>query len=186
MEAFGKADSLPYPPSYIRYLAEYHGSRDYFECHEIMEEHWKEQAGSRHESCWLALIRIAVASYHARRGNWTGALKLLAKTAETIESARMDELGLDGASLKALLSQTVRDWADERGRRFRDLELPIADPSLLRECRRVCAEEGWTWQPPPGEVPPEVVNRHLTRDRSGVVDARLQAALRKREGREND
>lgn len=30
-----------YPEAYIEYLAEFHGSRDYFECHELLEEHWK-------------------------------------------------------------------------------------------------------------------------------------------------
>ncbi|WP_276351470.1 DUF309 domain-containing protein [Cohnella caldifontis] len=180
------AQSVPYPQSYLRYLAEYHGSRDYFECHEIMEEYWKEQTGSRYEGSWLVLIRVAVASYHARRGNWAGARKMIAKAADEIEPARMNELGLDGGRLAEMLRRAAREWAEGDSRTFRDLELPIADPALLRECRRICSENGWSWQPPVQDVPSEIVNRHLTRDRSGVVEARRQAAYRKKKGREKD
>ena len=31
-----------YPEAYTDYLCYFHGARDYFECHEVMEEYWKE------------------------------------------------------------------------------------------------------------------------------------------------
>lgn len=32
-----------YPAEYLEYLVYFHADRDYFECHEILEEYWKEQ-----------------------------------------------------------------------------------------------------------------------------------------------
>lgn len=31
-----------YPTAYIKYLFHFHTDRDYFECHELLEEHWKQ------------------------------------------------------------------------------------------------------------------------------------------------
>lgn len=31
-----------YPEAYVAFLHEFHTTRDYFECHEILEEYWKE------------------------------------------------------------------------------------------------------------------------------------------------
>ena len=33
---------MVYPEAYIEYLMYFHGNRDYFECHEVLEEYWKE------------------------------------------------------------------------------------------------------------------------------------------------
>lgn len=168
-----------YPQAYYHYLATYYGSRDYFECHDIMEEYWKEQPNARHTGCWLVFIRIAVACYHARRGNWAGARKMMAKAAAETDPASMTELGMDGPALAGLLASTSREWERESAV-YRDLPLPIADPALERESRQVCAANGWTWDMPLHLVADDIVNRHLTRDRTPVVEARRQSAERKR------
>lgn len=169
-----------YPRAYIDFLAEFHGSRDFFECHEIMEEFWKEEAGSAFERCWLALIRISVACYHARRGNWSGARKMLAKAMAETDAARMEQLGMDGGKLKALLAALSEEWEGSKEPVYRDPDLPIRDPLLLRAAVQACESKGWAWTTPSEKAAPEVVNRHLTRDRSGVVEARRLAAESKR------
>lgn len=52
-----------YPKAYIEYLVHFHSDRDYFECHEILEEHWKQDGRNKG---WLVLIQTAVAFYHYR------------------------------------------------------------------------------------------------------------------------
>lgn len=50
-----------YPQAYIEYLEYYHGARDYFECHEVLEEYWKENPSSPLSAAWVGLIQLAVA-----------------------------------------------------------------------------------------------------------------------------
>jgi len=167
-----------YPDAYVAYLAEYYGSRDYFECHEIMEEYWKENPESEFTSCWLVLIRLSVSLYHARRGNWKGAVKLIDKAAREADSRLFDRLGIDGSSLSERLRQLAGDWKDP-GAVYEDIELPITDESLLRAARRRCAELGYAWGIHGLDAGDEVIHRHLTRDRSDVVAARAESAERK-------
>lgn len=171
------------PDALLLYLAAYHGSRDFFECHEIMEEYWKQQAGTRHESCWLALIRIAVACYHMRRGNRSGACKMMEKALQELNPALIKELGLDGRRLADRMREALRRWNAEAKPIYEDLDLPISDPHLMREAERVCREHGWVWGTPSDQIDPAVIHRHLTRDRSGVIEARLKAAEQKRRER---
>ncbi|WP_123040692.1 DUF309 domain-containing protein [Cohnella candidum] len=175
-----------YPESYLAYLAEYYGSRDFFECHEIMEEYWKEQTGSRYEGCWLVFIRIAVACYHARRGNWAGARKMMAKAAAEADPVRMEELGMNGAELKERLRKTASAWNAEQPPSYTDFEFPIADPWLLQLSQQACLEQGWEWGTPLDRLGPDIVNRHLTRDRTHVVEARRLSAERKRQAKEKE
>ncbi|MFB9275146.1 DUF309 domain-containing protein [Cohnella cellulosilytica] len=167
-----------YPQAYIDYLAEYYGSRDYFECHEIMEEYWKEDELPEFRTCWLVLIRIAVCQYHSRRGNWSGAVKLMGKAAAEAEPALFDRLGVDGGELAELLGRTAQDWSGP-GAAYRDLDLPIRDKRLLDAVRRRCAELGYTWALPGLHAGEDVIHRHLTRDREEVVAARAESARRK-------
>ncbi|WP_168735866.1 DUF309 domain-containing protein [Cohnella fermenti] len=173
-----------YPEPLIDYLAEYYGSRDFFECHEIMEHYWKEEKGSPLEGSWLVLIRIAVLQYHARRGNRAGAAKLLRKAVREIDPARMDEIGFDGARLKAELEALERRWNREDDIAYAELELPIRSPSLLRLAQERCAAQGWTWGTPLERLNDGIVNRHLLRDRTEVIEERENAARSKAELRD--
>ncbi|MBX9686029.1 MAG: DUF309 domain-containing protein [Candidatus Obscuribacterales bacterium] len=52
--------------------------REFFECHEVLEEVWKQQNGAD-KQVTQGIIQIAVAYYHYLRANRNGALKLLQK-----------------------------------------------------------------------------------------------------------
>ncbi|WP_239614331.1 DUF309 domain-containing protein [Cohnella mopanensis] len=166
---------ITYPIEYIRYLAEYNGSRDYFECHEIMEEYWKENPDSEYVTCWLVLIRISVCLYHARRGNWTGAIKLMGKAAGEASAEQFDRLGMDGKELVAKLRQAAKRWT-EPDVTYEDIELPIRDESLRETAQRLCRKLGYKWGTPGLEAGDEIIHRHLTRDRSEVTQARAESA----------
>ena len=75
---------MGYPKAYILYLVHFHGDRDYFECHEILEEHWKEMDPKDRMSHWVGLIQIAVAVYHERRENRQGAIRTLTKATNNL------------------------------------------------------------------------------------------------------
>ncbi|MFD0670292.1 DUF309 domain-containing protein [Cohnella sp. GCM10027633] len=169
----------PYPDEYIQYLAEYYGSRDYFECHEIMEEYWKEHPESPLLGCWLVLIRIAVAQYHARRGNRAGALKLMGKAAQETDATLFDRLGIDGTELKALLERKRAEWEDRESIAYEDLDLPITDDALLEAARQRSASCGYPWGIGGQDAGVSVVDRHKLRDRGDVIAARESSAKRK-------
>ncbi|RED60331.1 DUF309 domain-containing protein [Cohnella lupini] len=168
----------PYPDAYIHYLAEYNGSRDYFECHEIMEEYWKEHPDSDFTTCWLVLIRISVCLYHARRGNWKGAAKLMGKAATEADASQFDRLGLDGERLAEQIRAATREWNSPNAS-YADIELPITDALLLEAAKARCSELGYAWGIHGLEAGDEVIHRHKTRDRSDVVLARAESAKRK-------
>jgi len=173
---------FPIPEPFLLYLAEYHGTRDYFECHEIMEAYWKQKKEAAYEGSWLVLIRIAVMQYHARRDNARGARKLLAKAAEEIEPQRMDELGLDGRRLKQMLDRRMAAWTDDGRVVYDDFDLPIADDALLEAAVRKTEALGASWRAPGALAADDIVHRHLTRDRTEVLEAR-KASLEYRGGR---
>lgn len=167
-----------YPEEYIHYLAEYNGSRDYFECHEIMEEYWKEHPRSEYKACWLVLIRISVCLYHARRGNWSGAIKLMGKAVIEADAEQFDKLGLDGAELVRRITEALEGWSSKEAV-YEDIKLPIIDNQLLEAAQQKCLELGYTWGIRGVEAGDLVIHRHQTRDRSNVVSARVESAKRK-------
>ena len=47
-----------YSQAYIDYLVHFHGDRDYFECHELLEEHWKKTKEDTAILFGLALFKL--------------------------------------------------------------------------------------------------------------------------------
>ncbi len=77
-----------YPKAYVAFLHEFHTTRDYFECHEILEEFWKEDPPDQRKKYWVGLIQLAVALYHQRRGNGKGAKRLISNSLHILDSDR--------------------------------------------------------------------------------------------------
>jgi hypothetical protein len=172
--------SHSYPEAYIRFLAEYHGTRDYFECHEILEEHWKKHADDPLAELWHGLIQIAVGQYHLRRGNREGARKMLRSAWDRLPEPLLNEAGLDGAMLRAWLDEAASLLERGEGIPYTGWVLPIRDQELLAACKERCAADGLEWC---GSIRPEMdlIHRHLTRDRTEVVQAR-EDSLRMKSG----
>jgi hypothetical protein len=53
-------------------------NREFFECHEVLEEEWTPETGAR-RLFLQSLIHMAVGLYHAERGNHAGAIRQLRK-----------------------------------------------------------------------------------------------------------
>lgn len=52
--------------------------KDYFECHEILEEAWKEQYKDLNkENIYIILLQYSVIQFHLNNDNYIGAKKLL-------------------------------------------------------------------------------------------------------------
>lgn len=168
-----------YPSSYVDYLVHFHSDRDYFECHELLEEYWKSLPQEGKTSTWVGLIQIAVAQYHHRRNNFTGAQKMLDSAIRILAAEeRMEELlGLEKPTLMQLLNERQEMLVQKAS--YVSFNLPIVDAALLDRCQQLCAERALPFGTPSNLSDDSICHKHLRRDRSDVVAARSQELARK-------
>ncbi|MEH7416036.1 DUF309 domain-containing protein [Neobacillus drentensis] len=170
-----------YPKEYIQFLAHFHGDRDYFECHEILEEYWKKHDVKNKNSIWVGLILLAVSTYHHRRKNFNGAKRTLEK-AITIFKTQSDlviKLGLDLQLLHNILLERLSLINNQQ--RYISFNLPIGDQGLLNLGKRYCQQDGYVWGMESDLSNDQLIHRHSLRDRKSVIDERNQS-LKLRKG----
>lgn len=168
-----------YPEPYLDYLIHFHGTRDYFECHEIMEEHWIE---TERNIKWLTLIQLAVAVYHERQQNRKGSNRLYRKVLHHISQSPgiLDALGLDEKKTIELVEERIQRNLDEQP--FENFNLPMIDSNLENACIEKCEKLQIKWLS--SELDEDLIFRHRLRDRSDVIEAREQAKLEKEKQRD--
>jgi predicted metal-dependent hydrolase len=87
---------LTYDRLYVEFLYYFNEARDYFECHEVMEELWMEE-GRNH--LYQGLLQIAVGLYHHFNGNVSGSIKLFTAALDKLSHYPPEALGIDLAKL---------------------------------------------------------------------------------------
>lgn len=167
-----------YPKAYIEYLLHFHATRDYFECHEVLEEHWKQTK----EHIWIGLIQLAVGMYHYRRGNIAGAKRMFTKAMRACQREKQayEALGIHVEQLVSLLHTYVKRIDD--GQPYESICLPIHDISLLHICQQQCDVKGGVWGEKSDMSNEYIIHKHKLRDRSDVV-AERERQKQKRQGR---
>lgn len=165
-----------YPVPYLAFLAHFHIDHDYFECHELLEEHWKETDGAR-DSIWVGLIQSAVFLYHYRRGNKTGALRMAQKSLRCLSHnvQALVQLGIDPEPFLFSIRQTADQM--KNGAPFEPITIPIADERLKKEFKHFIA----TFEPELNER--FLTDKHVLRDRTDVLKARAAAIALKKAGK---
>lgn len=122
---------MKHEPLYVAYLVYFNRDRDYFECHEVLEELWLEKD---RDPRYKGLLQIAVGLFHLRNDNVRGGLKMFRSAVSRLEGYAEDELGIRMGKLVA----EVREYAgrltdgDSGAHPYRDLTIEIADPALQR------------------------------------------------------
>jgi len=163
---------MKYPKAYINYLVHFHGDRDYFECHEELEEHWKIVDPGNKESYWVGLIQLAVALYHHRRGNFHGASRTLEKaiTIITNQKGSICHLGIQTDDLLDTLKLKLNDMKNKA--KYESINLPIYDQNLLKICISQCHQLGIHWGMNSDINNEHLIHKHKLRDRSDVIAER--------------
>lgn len=171
-----------YPDAYIQYLVHFHADRDYFECHELLEEHWKKEPPSKRLPFWVALIQIAVAQYHYRRNNQRGAIRLLSHARTILENDRktMIQYGLQDEALLVLLQENIRQM--EEGKAYTSITLPIADSLLESILIQECTKLGLEWNSKSDLSNLFLINKHLLRNRTEVIEERNKQIKKRKQG----
>ncbi|WP_187254644.1 DUF309 domain-containing protein [Alkalicoccus halolimnae] len=172
-----RADLLYYyPDEYKEFLIEFHSTRDYFECHEILEEYWLEQ---NREKKWLTLIQLAVAVYHERQKNFKGSMRLYKKVLKHMEneSGLLEDLSIDEDTLISLIHK--RMYNIQVNGDYSPMNLPLTDRSLQKECRQTAENRRCTWNYDDRAADENLIYKHRHRDRSEVIEARRKALVEK-------
>lgn len=154
-----------YPKLFIEYLAYFHGTRDYFECHEVLEEYWKKVDPKNRNSVWVLLIQLAVSMYHYRRGNVKGASILIRRC--------QDKMKMNGEAIKKLginpdqLSNRITETANrlDQNYPYQSFNLPIDDPYLLQEVRKLCHQWNTSYGNESDLSNEFIINKHRLRNR---------------------
>ncbi|WP_226579488.1 DUF309 domain-containing protein [Halobacillus litoralis] len=152
-----------YPKPYIEFLAHFHGTRDYFECHEVLEAHWKSVDPKNRASVWVTLIQIAVAMYHDRRGNQKGALTLINRCINRVPDLKneIDELGIDSDVLFQRLAG-IRERLEER-KPYRSWNFPIVSLDVSKEAQLLCQQWRVAYGSPSNLADQSLVLKHKYR-----------------------
>jgi len=173
-----------YPVEYINYLIEFHATRDYFECHELLEEYWKEHPQDGYETFWVGCIQVAVGQYHERRLNLRGARLMYESAIHKLSSLPQVILGVDLENLLIQLDERVK--ACQIQSPYEDMFFNIVDDQLRAQCEQGSALRSLRWGISSEETTEHIIHRHKLRDRSDVVSARQTALQKKAAGRSND
>lgn len=118
-----------YPQLYIEFLHYFNKERDYYECHEVLEELWLEEARN---PFYQGLLQVAVGLYHFRNGNINGAVKLFRSALGKLEQFPDDCFGIDLGRVK----RETKDYLvkleqyEREPIAFYDLNIEIHDPDL--------------------------------------------------------
>ncbi|MDN4085536.1 DUF309 domain-containing protein [Paenibacillus polymyxa] len=128
-----------YEPLYVTYLVYFNRDRDYFECHEVLEELWLKLD---RDPVYKGLLQIAVGLYHFRNGNYRGGYMMLDSAVHRLEHASSQALGINMAKLvdearacARQLAEAVMEGSEELHRQppiYRDLTIEIIEPGLRR------------------------------------------------------
>ena len=124
-----------YDKALIEYLIEFHSKRDYFECHEILEERWVQD--EIRSVYWTTLIQIAVAMYHYRRKNLEGAEKLFTMALGKINKNIKDytDIGFNAEQLKKQIENALANVKDQKPYESKNLAMTN---DLISACEQEC------------------------------------------------
>jgi uncharacterized protein len=161
-----------YPEPYIEYLIYLHMERDFFQCHEVLEEYWKSVPDSPLRQAWHGLIQIAVTLYHQRRGNIAGARKMLASAIHNITEDHMEQLGLQVDAFSQALAARLEQLDHNPQAEFEDFNFPFADQELLLLCQRHPLAANKLWLSQSDLLDSSLIHKHTLRDRSEVINTR--------------
>ena len=116
-----------YEVEYVEFLINFNSLRDYFECHELLEEIWMEEYNLSIKKAYQALIQFAVGFYHWRRNNNIGATKTFIKCLKNMELSKdaLYELGLDYHSLVDQINTSLKEI--EEGLPYHSVDIVMND-----------------------------------------------------------
>ena len=137
--AAANPDETPLPDLVRRGIEEFN-RREFFECHEYLEEAWMEEP-RRVRFLYQGILQVGVGFYHLQNGNWRGATGVLRNGIERLREFEPETLGIDVAKLVRESERCLRELerlGRDRVREFDTDLLPSVEPAKW-------AKEGRSW-----------------------------------------
>lgn len=154
-------------PLFIQFLAYFNGNQDYFECHEVLEEYWKEVAPREKTHPLTGWIQLATGLYHWRRGNFKGAHTILKKAERTLTASIYGPFLEEINTLNLLNQLHLAQKKVNNHDPYQSWYIEITSPILKSTVDDFIAS-----------LPPSdsnfIQNKHMLRDRSDILFARQQ------------
>lgn len=156
---------------FIDYCAFFNGNQDFFECHEVLEEYWKEIAPGDKKHPLVGYVQLATGLYHWRRDNNIGAARILEKALNNFQN-NMGHIFFDEIDYEILLTQLLNSLsAIQMGKSFHAFQLPLSP--ILEELVFVRI------QILPSSSYNYLLHKHMLRDRSHILAERQESKQRK-------
>lgn len=152
-------------PLFIDYCAYFNGNNDYFECHEVLEEYWKEIAPKEKLHPLVGYVQLATGMYHFRRANVTGAARIMEKAIVNFELNHNSQFFefIDVRQLLRLMNNQIRKMQENEP--FAHFTLPITD----RQLQELVHER---IKSIPLMDSHFIFNKHMLRDRTEILEDR--------------
>ena len=151
-------------PLFTQFITYFNEHEDYFECHEVLEEYWKEIAPKDKTHSLTAWILLATGMYHWRRGNFSGAKRSLTRSFDRIQmnedSVFFEEINLQHVNKQ--IQHAIELVHLEKT--FEAFKIQIISPALQDAIDNQ-----------PALVPligDQLIHKHMLRDRSEILKAR--------------
>lgn len=112
--------------SYLKFIEIFQNERDFFECHEILEEIWVEETKCEtRKHVAINLLLISVGLLHWRNKNFKGAVQVLENSLNNYEevSFLIEDLGIDSKELKDMIQDTI--FKIKKQKYYEELYLPL-------------------------------------------------------------
>lgn len=158
-------------PLFLQYIIHFNDEKDYFECHEVGEEYWKQIAPKDKTHPLTGWIQLAVGMYHWRRSNYPGALRSLIRAKPKLAEAGIWTEGFDHQQLTLLLNESIQGVTDREPFEHRDL--PLLPGELVQ-----AIEERKQHYMAPAHDEYYLMHKHRLRDRTEIIALRQQKKRR--------
>lgn len=151
-------------PLFLKYIIYFNDHKDYFECHEVLEEYWKDIAPNDKTHPLTAWILLATGMYHWRRGNSSGANRSLSNAQKRFSLTQVSPFyeGINMTKLHASLNQTIE--LINQSAPFQAFIIPVDVEELLVKTQSQDMPAPLTGK--------ELIHKHMHRDRSEILKAR--------------
>ncbi len=125
-DALAQQCAAPPPPLVLRGLREFN-RREFYECHETLEEAWMAESGPVRD-LYRVILQVSVAYYHITNENYNGAIKMFLRAVQWFAPLPDSCQGIDIAALRENVT-AVRAHLEALGPdRIRDFDRTLLKP----------------------------------------------------------
>lgn len=158
-------------PNFVQFIKEFNVTHDYFECHEVLEDYWKEVAPKQKNHPLTALILMSTSMYHWRRGNNPGALKTMKTSIKRLIETSGSPF-YETIDYSNLIQDTTSSLIQmQENESFQPFLVSIKDPHLNSLVDNYSIETSYDKN--------FLIHKHMLRDRSEILAEREKSKKRR-------